>query len=1036
LTGVDDALPETTDRKTPMSATAGAGNIPKRSLGFARSLWIGTLLLNLFVIGMVTVVTFENRTRTVAAAAVLTENYSRILEESLVGFIAKIDIALQSITDEIGRQRAHGGIDGKALDAFLARQEGRIPEALGLRVTDAQGIVRHAVGGVSIRNANIADRDHFIRVRDDANAGLVISEPLMGRTSTRYIVVFARRVNAPDGSFAGEAHFSVAVDSISAIFSRLDLGPRGSISLWNKEQLVARYSRLDADNSSVGVSAPSPQLHALVDAGKRSATYHARSVVDGVVRTYHFQQVGHYPLYVQAGLADDDYLAQWRSDSLRLFSLAALFVVASFAFAGLAHAGWIRHERMQDVLRESEARFRDTFENAPIGMVIGSIDNRILRTNRVIRDLLGYGEGELEKLSMEDISHADDVRPSLDLQRRALAGGSDVYMLEKRYLRKDGQPVWVQTTASLVRGADGTPRHRIVQVEDIGERKRIYEALQNSEERLREAQRIAQLGSWELDLLERSGTCSDEVLDIFELATGRASFSFDTLLAVIHPDDREWVRQSFLESVRNRRPLDLVHRLLTADGVVKYWHERGESVYGEDGTPLRTVGTVQDVTFEKLNEEALRESEERFRTVADFNFDWEYWVGPDSEFIYLSPSCERITGYSQAEFISDRDLMRRIVHPQDRQLVADHLADYRAEAGCALDFRIIRKDGGVRWIAHGCRPVFGKDGRFMGRRVSNRDITERKQAEGELLEAKERLALALDASQLSIWDMDVAAGTVKLDGQGNTMMGLPPETVTTTVRELARNAHVADVQKLAKAALATFRGTTPAFREEFRFKAGEGTWKWIVCSGKVVARNAAGRAVRAIGTNLDITERKAAEEQIRHLAFYDALTELPNRRLLMDRLGQALSQARRFGRSLAVMFLDLDNFKQINDSLGHDVGDALLRAMAVRLAGCMRMGDTVARQGGDEFVIVLAEIAQPADASVVADKILTTLAAPATIAGHELSVTTSIGIAVHPVDGGEGPLDLMKKADIAMYQAKQAGRNRYRFFGADGGASS
>jgi diguanylate cyclase (GGDEF)-like protein/PAS domain S-box-containing protein len=177
----------------------------------------------------------------------------------------------------------------------------------------------------------------------------------------------------------------------------------------------------------------------------------------------------------------------------------------------------------------------------------------------------------------------------------------------------------------------------------------------------------------------------------------------------------------------------------------------------------------------------------------------------------------------------------------------------------------------------------------------------------------------------------------------------------------------------------------------------------------------------------DISERKRDLEQIHQLAYYDALTKLPNRRLLKDRLNQALSQAKRFDRSLALMFLDLDNFKLVNDTLGHDAGDELLKIIAGRLLTCVRSGDTVCRQGGDEFIIVLPEIAHPLDAELVADKIIKAINDPIYIQEIELHVTTSIGIAVYPVNGVDDAKALMKKADIAMYETKNKGRNGFTF---------
>jgi diguanylate cyclase (GGDEF)-like protein/PAS domain S-box-containing protein len=181
-------------------------------------------------------------------------------------------------------------------------------------------------------------------------------------------------------------------------------------------------------------------------------------------------------------------------------------------------------------------------------------------------------------------------------------------------------------------------------------------------------------------------------------------------------------------------------------------------------------------------------------------------------------------------------------------------------------------------------------------------------------------------------------------------------------------------------------------------------------------------------SNRDITERKIAEAQIRQLAYFDPLTGLPNRRMLYDHLQLALAQAKRFGRSLALMFIDLDYFKKINDTLGHEAGDKLLKEVAKRLENCIRSGDTVARVGGDEFIVVLSEIAEPQDAAQVAQKIILTMTDPVRFDEHELNVTVSIGITVYPVHGDDDVQSLMKKADAAMYEAKSAGRNAYAFF--------
>ncbi len=187
-----------------------------------------------------------------------------------------------------------------------------------------------------------------------------------------------------------------------------------------------------------------------------------------------------------------------------------------------------------------------------------------------------------------------------------------------------------------------------------------------------------------------------------------------------------------------------------------------------------------------------------------------------------------------------------------------------------------------------------------------------------------------------------------------------------------------------------------------------------------MVRDAQGRPVNYIEIFSDITERKEREERVRHLAHHDALTDLPNRALLNDRIAQAVSLAERNRTRVAVMFLDLDRFKTVNDSLGHSVGDKLLREVSSRLQSCMRASDTVSRLGGDEFVILMPNVTDPEDVAVTARKVLDAVAHPYSIDGHELVSTPSIGISVYPGDGADVDT-LLRNADAAMYHAKETG---------------
>jgi diguanylate cyclase (GGDEF)-like protein/PAS domain S-box-containing protein len=230
---------------------------------------------------------------------------------------------------------------------------------------------------------------------------------------------------------------------------------------------------------------------------------------------------------------------------------------------------------------------------------------------------------------------------------------------------------------------------------------------------------------------------------------------------------------------------------------------------------------------------------------------------------------------------------------------------------------------------------------------------------------------------------------------------------------------------------ALLAGKTPLPQLEKRYVKKDGTELWMVASISLV-RDSDGNPEYFISTVQDATERKIAQQRLEQQAYHDGLTGLPNRELMEDRLAQVLNQARRRGIEAAVLFIDLDHFKQVNDSLGHAVGDALLREAAERLRSCVRAADTVARMGGDEFVVLLSEVSRAQDAAIVASKIVERISRPFLIEGQTAFVTASVGIATFPSDGVIGDA-LLKNADAAMFRAKQTGRNSFKSYNIDDG---
>jgi diguanylate cyclase (GGDEF)-like protein len=258
------------------------------------------------------------------------------------------------------------------------------------------------------------------------------------------------------------------------------------------------------------------------------------------------------------------------------------------------------------------------------------------------------------------------------------------------------------------------------------------------------------------------------------------------------------------------------------------------------------------------------------------------------------------------------------------------------------------------------------------------------------------------------------------------MNGITPESIREDGASVFNNQHPDDTLRLIDAVKESAQQLTPLNLEYRVIVQTQGIrWRHV----KAQPEQHADGSVIWHGLITDITERKEAEERIHHMAQYDQLTDLPNRALLSDRLQQALSIAKRKQSRLALLFLDLDKFKPINDSLGHAIGDLLLKKAAIRMQHCMRESDTIARIGGDEFVVLIPNIETDEDAQLVAEKIRAALEQPFEIEGYVLNISTSIGIAIYP-EQGEDEIELAKNADVAMYYAKQSGRNAIRRYDA------
>ncbi len=318
-------------------------------------------------------------------------------------------------------------------------------------------------------------------------------------------------------------------------------------------------------------------------------------------------------------------------------------------------------------------------------------------------------------------------------------------------------------------------------------------------------------------------------------------------------------------------------------------------------------------------------------------------------------------------------------------------------------------------------------GKSVGRVWSFSDVTERKRAEESVRESAERYALAALGANDGLWDWNIKTNEIYFSPRWKSMLGYSMEEIGNKPEEWFFRIHPDDLSRVQAELSAHLDGSSPHFQTEQRILHKDGDYRWMLTRG-IAVPDFAGRPSRMAGSQTDVTDRKTAEERLMHEAIHDVLTGLPNRALFMDLLARSIGRAkRRDNYQFAVLFLDLDRFKIVNDSLGHMIGDELLKTISQRLYTCLRPGDTVARLGGDEFTILLDDVNDVNDATRVAERIQQELTRPFSLSGQEVFTSASLGIALSAT-GYDRPEDVLRDADLAMYRAKTLGKARHEVF--------
>ncbi len=366
------------------------------------------------------------------------------------------------------------------------------------------------------------------------------------------------------------------------------------------------------------------------------------------------------------------------------------------------------------------------------------------------------------------------------------------------------------------------------------------------------------------------------------------------------------------------------------------------------------------------------------------------------------------------------------VEPQRRQQFRDLLDRNHSVINFVSEVHR-HQPGDTIWVREAAHSVRRADGELLYYEGTVEDITASHLAQLALVQNEERWKLALESTGDGVWDWYVQTGIEYFSRRCKEIYGFAEDEIANRSEALDGRTHPDDVAQMQRARTAHFNGETATYTNEHRILCKDGSWKWVLTRGMVISRDTCGQPLRMIGTHTDISARKNAEALVWKQAHFDALTGLPNRRMLRHQLDNAIRHSQKHGENLAILFIDLDHFKEVNDTLGHDGGDLLLIQAAQRIQNCLAAHDTVARMGGDEFTVVLCHAGNRTHIEKAVQEILDNMATAFQIGSEQVFVSASVGVALYPQNTTLVE-ELLKQADQALYVAKGGGRNRFSFF--------
>ncbi|MBN1365058.1 MAG: PAS domain S-box protein [Syntrophaceae bacterium] len=696
-------------------------------------------------------------------------------------------------------------------------------------------------------------------------------------------------------------------------------------------------------------------------------------------------------------------------------------------------------KKAEEALRQSEAQYRLLADHMKDYVWIMDLNLNWKYASPSGERLVGYTLNELQQLPLDKFLTESSFKTAMDVlseeMEKALTAPSEKRMVEFEACCKDGRTLWVESTLSFILDENGKPSAILGEGRDITERKKAEEALRQSEAQYRLLADHMTDYVWLMDMnlkwiyFSPSGAkllgYSMEELQQLSWDNILTKSSFEIAMDIY---SKEMEKAS--TSLSEKRVVEFECRC--KDGRLIWVETLLSFIMDENGKPSSILGEGREVTERKQAEEALRQNEAKYRLLAEHIKDeYVFIMDLNLKWTYVSPSGEKLLGYTLKEL---QELpLDKLLAPTSFQTAMDTFAMEMSKASTAppppnykinLEMECHCKDSRTLWIDSTFSFIQDNKGNILSILGEGKDITELKQAEKALQRSEEKYRNILENIQEGYFEVDLAGNFTFFNDALCRITACPREELLgMNYSQFSNEENTKEVFEVFNKVYTT---EEPTKGFDWKIIRKDGTEGYVAASASLL-KDSSGKPTGFRGIIRDITERKKMEQDLNYMATHDILTGLPNRLMFNQLLKHSIQSAQRNKRQLAVLFIDLDRFKIINDTLGHEAGDQLLKEIALRFKESLRAVDVVGRLGGDEFIIMIEEVNELNKLEILAQKILNIAIKPIVLMGEECHVTASIGISIYPNDG-ENEQSLVKNADIAMYLAKEEGRNNYQFY--------